>query len=92
MTRTLRSPSLLGLAAAAVLAGAAATVAAVVRRRAGGHAAPGRRHVACACGQRFEVSGLDRHSVYWREGAPDADPVLGEQCPACGRPLPVSSP
>jgi hypothetical protein len=44
--------------------------------------------VRCVCGQQFEVTGLDRHRVYWLEGAHESDPVIGQQCPVCEAPLP----
>jgi hypothetical protein len=43
----------------------------------------------CACGQQFRVVGIDRHRVYWVEGAPEEDPVLSGACPNCERPLPA---
>lgn len=43
----------------------------------------------CDCGQPYRVAGKGRHRVYWREGAPQADPVLGTACVNCERPLPV---
>jgi hypothetical protein len=42
----------------------------------------------CACGQRFRVAGTGRHQVFWLVDAAEDDPVLGECCPACERPLP----
>jgi hypothetical protein len=41
----------------------------------------------CSCGQSFRVSGTGRHRVFWLDGAPEADPLLGSQCPNCGRSL-----
>ncbi|UGS35309.1 hypothetical protein [Capillimicrobium parvum] len=43
---------------------------------------------ACECGQRFRFSGAGRHRVYWTEGAPAHEPVVGDRCPSCDRPLP----
>jgi hypothetical protein len=40
----------------------------------------------CACGQRYEVQGLDRHRVYV---VPGEGPVLGRDCVRCGEPLPA---
>ena len=82
------------VAAAAALAGVIVAVAASIRRR--GRAArvsepappPARRAVVCACGREYEVAGTDRHRVYWPAGAPESEPVLGDDCPACGAPLP----
>jgi hypothetical protein len=42
----------------------------------------------CVCGKSYRVSGLDRHRIYWPEGAPADDPVLDGLCIRCGRPLP----
>ena len=42
----------------------------------------------CTCGTTYRVSGVDRHRVYWREGAPESDPVLGDRCVECDAPLP----
>ena len=46
----------------------------------------------CECGQEYRVSGQDRHRVYWRKDADVADPVLGQTCPECDRPLPHDHP
>jgi hypothetical protein len=43
----------------------------------------------CACGQVFRMSGAGRHRVYWRAGAPPDEPVVGDRCPSCDRPLPA---
>jgi hypothetical protein len=43
----------------------------------------------CECGQAFRVTGVDRHRVYWPEGADRDEPVMGDTCIACDRPLPV---
>jgi hypothetical protein len=45
----------------------------------------------CACGQRFRVAGVERHRVFWVEGAPESDPVMSDRCPSCERPLPASA-
>src|SRR4051812_13179090 len=42
----------------------------------------------CQCGQRYRVTGEGRHRVYWPDGAPESDPVLGGKCVSCERPLP----
>lgn len=82
-------------AAAATLVGAVVSVAAAIRRRRRAARAfeaappPGRRNVVCACGGEYEVAGVDRHRVYWPAGAPESEPVLGDDCPACGAPLPA---
>src|SRR5215210_2967574 len=82
-----RTPLIAGAAlAAAGLAGAGWALA----RRAREQQAPRREESwQCACGQRFRVSGLGRHRVYWLEGAREADPVLSERCPSCERLLPA---
>jgi hypothetical protein len=43
----------------------------------------------CQCGQRFRISGRDRHRIYWREGAAQDDPVTAGTCPSCDRHLPA---
>jgi hypothetical protein len=48
-----------------------------------------RRDWRCACGQAYVVTGTDRHRIYWLAGADEQDPVLGGECPECGRPLPA---
>jgi hypothetical protein len=92
-----RKPSAAKVAAPAGAAGLAATALwrVVRRRRAAGPAgspppeeAPSAmREWSCECGQRFRVSGEDRHRVFWLEDASDDDPVLGDQCPSCERSL-----
>lgn len=59
------------------------------QRRRRPSAAAGPTEWTCACGQRYRVSGTGRHRVYWLAGAPPEDPVVGERCPSCDRPLPV---
>jgi hypothetical protein len=62
----------------------------------GAGAAPSQEPVAevvedtytCECGQEYRVSGQDRHRVYWRKDSELSDPVLGQQCVNCERPLP----
>ncbi len=46
----------------------------------------------CDCGQEYRVSGEDRHRVYWLKDAEISDPVLGQSCPNCDRPLPHDHP
>lgn len=82
---------------AAGAAGLAATaVWRFVRRKRGaagdgpglGQDAPAaKRDWTCECGQQFRVSGEDRHRVFWLADADDGDPVLGDQCPSCEKPL-----
>jgi hypothetical protein len=43
----------------------------------------------CACGQELRSSGAGRHRVFWAAGAPDSEPILGDRCPSCDRPLPA---
>ena len=87
-----------GAVKAAAPAGAAGLAATAVwrfvqrKRNAAGATAPENapsavRDWTCECGQRFRVSGEDRHRGYWLEDADDADPVLGDQCPSCEKPL-----
>jgi hypothetical protein len=89
------TPRRASVAAAATLVGAVVSVAAAIRRRRRAARAfepappPARRSVVCACGREFEVAGVDRHRVYWPAGAPESEPVLGDDCPACGAPLPA---
>jgi hypothetical protein len=72
------------LAALAGLIGLAAGFRiAKARRLAAGP--PPRRHWRCACGQAYEVSGTDRHRVYWLGDRP----VLERDCASCGAPLPA---
>jgi hypothetical protein len=42
----------------------------------------------CACGTRFRTVGAGRHQVLWLLEAPESEPVLGDLCPSCERPLP----
>jgi hypothetical protein len=35
------------------------------------------------------MTGVGRHRVYWPADAPDDQPVLGDECPECGEPLPA---
>ncbi len=42
----------------------------------------------CACGQRYRVSGAERHRVYWLIDADESDPVMTGRCPNCDRGLP----
>jgi hypothetical protein len=83
------SPRRLGLLA--VVAGLAAALAAVGarRRRRADAPTPHDTSHTCACGAVYRVSGVDRHRVYWREGAAESDPVLGDRCVECDAPLPA---
>jgi hypothetical protein len=78
--------------AAGVALGLGVTAGAVLVRR---RRAAGQRSAVsewtCACGQRFRVSGIGRHRVYWIEDAAPDDPVVGDRCPACDRPLPAAA-
>lgn len=86
---------------AAVAAGLMAAIAGVLGRRRGaasggdGSRRGGRfrreKHPTyeCECGQAYRVTGVDRHRVYWPEGADTAEPVLGDTCVSCDRPLPA---
>ena len=85
---------------AAVAAGLMAAIAGVLGRRrgAGGGEATSRGgrfrrdkrpKYACECGQSYRVTGVDRHRVYWPEGAEKDEPVLGDTCVSCDRPLPA---
>jgi len=75
------------LAAAAALGGAAF---AVLRRR---HSRQSETATSpewrCECGQPFRVAGLGRHRVYWLRGTRDAEPLMSDDCPRCGRALPA---
>jgi hypothetical protein len=91
--RLLRAAAVVGgLAVAAALARRAAPrIRARTRGGTRPAAPPGTAAWHCACGQAYRVTGLDRHRVYWLEGADERDAVLGGACPACGRPLPAAS-
>ncbi|HEU4976179.1 MAG TPA: hypothetical protein VFT50_13875 [Baekduia sp.] len=85
------------VAAAALVAGAAVAVrlkgSGVLRRGVRGPGgAPTAAHTTwtCACGQDIRSAGLGRHQVHWLADAPEDEPVLGDACPSCGRPLPVT--
>ena len=91
-----RKPSAAKIAAPAGAAGLAATALwrFVQRRRSSGaqaltpeEAPSAMREWTCECGERFRVSGEDRHRVFWREDASDDDPVLGDECPNCEQSL-----
>jgi len=79
--------------ARAVAVGLASAAAAALGRRwwrarsGGGDAA--RSEWTCGCGRRFRFSGAGRHRVYWAEDAPPGQPVVGDRCPSCERPLPA---
>ena len=84
---------------AAVAAGLLAAIAGLAGRRrkgAAGREGRGGRFrrdkrptYTCECGQAYRVTGVDRHRVYWPEGADRDEPVMGDTCIACDRPLPV---
>ena len=81
------------MAGIVALAAAGVAVARRARRAAGDSPAqggePARETWACACGERYLVAGLDRHRIYWPEGAAEGEPLLSDRCPACERPLPA---
>ncbi|MET0685747.1 MAG: hypothetical protein ABW060_10555 [Solirubrobacteraceae bacterium] len=81
---------------AAVAAALLAAIAGLAGRRRKGAAGGGRfgrdqqqASYTCECGQAYRVTGVDRHRVYWPEGADRDEPVMGDTCIACDRPLPV---
>ena len=86
---------------AAVAAALAAAIAGVLGRRLGAGGTDTGRGPAwrfrrdkqptytCECGQAYRVTGVDRHRVYWPEGAGRDEPVLGDACVRCERPLPL---
>jgi len=81
------------IAVPALFATAAAGVAyALLRLRRDRHRDPAAAQrpaeYRCACGQRFNVSGTGRHTIYWLPEASASDPVLSPECPNCERPLP----
>jgi hypothetical protein len=84
------------IAVPALFAAAASGVAYALSRLRRGAAARDRRRGPraehqehrCDCGQLFHVSGTGRHRVYWLPNASPRDPVLSDDCPSCGRPLP----
>jgi len=86
MTLTMRRA---GLVAVALALGGA--LAAIARRqlRDSPRGATESTTYRCRCGTEYRVSGTDRHRVYWPEGAPGDDPVLGDSCPQCDAPLPA---
>ena len=45
-----------------------------------------------SCGQTYRVAGLDRHRVFWPEGAGPREAVLDGCCVNCGQPLPGKQP
>ena len=86
---------------AVVAAGLLAAIAGVLGRRRmtsdgeGGTGLSGRFRrdkrpkYTCECGQVYRVTGVDRHRVYWPQGAERDEPVLGDTCVNCDRPLPA---
>ena len=85
----------IGRTIAAALALAAAAGLAIGWRRHGrsgrGPQPKAREPWSCECGQAYVVAGEGRHRVYWVQGAPEGDPVLGTTCVNCERDLPTSS-
>jgi len=53
-----------------------------------GRRVPGPDTWTCACGTAFRVTGAGRHQVFWPADAPEDEPVMGDRCPSCDRPLP----
>jgi hypothetical protein len=53
-----------------------------------GRRAPGPDTWTCTCGTAFRVTGAGRHQVFWLADAPEDEPVMGDRCPSCDRPLP----
>ena len=95
MSEGKRRIALLGVLAA-LTAGLAATVARRRRSDATPWEAPRTeeppeepRMVTCTCGTEYRMTGSGRHRVYWPADAPDDQPVLGDECPQCGEPLPA---
>jgi hypothetical protein len=75
-------------ATAALVATLAGVVAWRVRRRASTPSGP-ETEWTCACGQQFRFTGTGRHRIYWRVESGPEDPVVGQRCPSCDRPLPA---
>ncbi len=68
-------------------AGAAPRAGAIVLvgKRLAADGGPTRREpYTCECGTQYEVTGIDRHRVYWHDG----EAVVGDGCVACDRTLP----
>jgi hypothetical protein len=89
------------IATATAVAGVTAGAVVLVRRRRPATGAPWNLRGAeprapepeiwtCACGTAFRVAGAGRHQVLWLADAPEDEPVLGDHCPSCDRPLPGS--
>lgn len=89
---------------AAAIAGLVAVTAVVVARIRGGglvrrgvrgpKGAPTAAHVTWTCdgcGTKYRSAGLGRHQVHWLADAPEDQPVLGDSCVSCGRPLPITA-
>jgi hypothetical protein len=74
-------------AAGVVLAGVELARRLTRRLRSRAATAEGLTFWSCACGQRLRMTGSGRHRVYWLAEAPESDPILGHDCPSCGRPL-----
>jgi hypothetical protein len=96
MARSISSDGARRAALLAVAAVLAAAVAAAGRRLRRTGTFPGRdasdgaeeQTFTCRCGAEYRVSGADRHRVYWPVEASASDPVMDDQCVACGAPLP----
>jgi hypothetical protein len=90
-----------GVVAAGVAVAAAAVALGARRRRRsrstgrrvdrGGPARAEPTYWTCVCGERFRTVGTGRHQVYWLADAPESEPLLGDTCPSCGRPLDVAA-
>src|SRR3954464_2560456 len=75
------------------LAGLAVLLAGRWRRRRAQRTAaartPARHPWRCRCGQDYLFSGRGRHRIYWPRALRPDDPVLEQNCPRCGAPLPT---
>jgi hypothetical protein len=88
MSERSRRVALLGVLGALVV-GVAGVLA---RRRLGSSSSPGAaepQRYRCTCGREYRTSGMGRHRVYWPANASQSEPVLGDECPACGARLPA---
>jgi hypothetical protein len=96
-SRRWTAPSLLALAGAAAAGGAILARRSPEARTVGRRLLPGgggsnrtqdaRQPWTCECGQAYLVSGRDRHTIFWLEGAAESDPLLSDICPECDRNL-----
>jgi len=80
------------VAVAAVIARmrVSAIAASALNRLRGKRSGHGHETSTCQCGQKYRVSGLGRHRIYWPEGAPESEPLMIPVCANCERPLPTS--